>query len=155
MTLRKPDFTESINFGLITIVSIIVSMVLIGFVAALYSDGEAILVAARTLTYPLAPFIVLMLIGFAVFNSSRRTTSATLMFNFCSIVLAVGIVSILLIGVATHDDVLPMWGEALTRSFILSMVVLAVFGVVAFKKHAPADANSASASHHPKSGREI
>ncbi len=122
-------FTESINFGLISIVSIILIMALAGFVVALYSDGEAMLIAARTLTYPAAPYVVFALIGFAVFNSSRRTPFITLAFNLCTVLFFIGMIFFLSIGVAAYDDVVAMWKEVLIQNFVFSIVVVVGFVV--------------------------
>lgn len=128
----RAAFTGSIRIGLITIVSIVIIMILSGFVVALYSKGESMLVAARTLTYPILPYVLFVLVGFAVFHSSRRTAKTALMFNICAIVFFVSMVSILLLGVLNMNDVIIMWKDVLIQNFVLSMVLVVVFFFTTF-----------------------
>lgn len=130
----KATFTQSITFGMVAVSSLVFVMIFTGFAVALHAEGDAILVAARTITYPMLPYVLFMVAGFALFHSSRRTPLLPVMFNLFAVVLFVAMVSILLLGVVNMDDVLMMWKDVLLQNFVLSVIVFVMFVLTTFIK---------------------
>ncbi len=129
----KTYFTESISLGLVTVFVTVFIMAVTGFTAALYSEGEAMLMAARTFTYPIAPYLIFSLIGFAIYHSSRRRPFITTMFNVCAIILLVMEVgSLLSVSMATFENVEAMMSQLFEQSFVLSVIVVVIFIASAF-----------------------
>ena len=134
--LKKIDwrttFTQSITFGMVAVSTLVFIMIFTGFAVALHAQGDAILVAARTITYPILPHVLFVVVGFVLFNSSRRTPLLPVMFNLFAVVLFVAMASTLLLGVANMEDVLVMWKDVLIQNFVLSMIVFVMFILTTF-----------------------
>ncbi len=129
----KTYFTESINPGLATVFITVLVMVVTGFTAALYSEGEAMLMAARTFTYPIAPYLIFSLIGFAIYHSSRRRSFITAMFNACAVILLVlEVISLLSVSMTAFENVEAMMSQLFEQSFVLSIIVVMIFIASAF-----------------------
>ena len=128
----KRYLSESINAGLIVVLAAASIMIVTGFTAAFYSSGESMLMAARTFTYPVAPYFLFSLIGFAVFNSSRRRPLLTVAFNVGAVLMLIETISIISINMSMFDDIEAMASQIFMQNFFWSIVVVIIFSIISF-----------------------
>ena len=126
----KTIFTNSMKLGFLLIAVVMIINIGAGLTSSIYSTGDSAYIAIRTLNFSTAPYILFALLGFVLFNSSRRSDFIVRTFNVGAVLLAIGWLVVAMVAATSAGLVSEMLETLYHQNLILSALIAGIFSVV-------------------------